>query len=246
MIKVVVGGATGKLGSLVCSLVQEQEDMRLFGAVVSPNSKNLGKEVAPGIRATDRLISAVEGADVYVDVTTPQAATETLSKVGRKGLCLVVGTTGLTKGTLGDLEISLLDNGASAVVTPNFSVGVNVFWKTCHDLAEQLTGYDVEIIEMHHNQKKDAPSGTAKKAAEIDLQCHQSGQDNLWKGGGGRREGERDRHPFRPWGGRGGGSYCGVRRKRREDRAHTSSTLSGDLRRRLCYGHQMGGGKERW
>lgn len=167
MIRVVVGGATGKLGSLVCALVQKQEDMKLVGAVVSPGSSSLGKEIAPGVKATDQLVSAVSGADVYVDVTSPQAAAENLRKIERKDLCLVVGTTGLSEDTMRSLSGSLRRNGTSAVVTPNFSIGVNVFWKACHDLAEQLDGYEVEIIEVHHDQKKDAPSGTAKRAADI-------------------------------------------------------------------------------
>jgi len=169
MIKVVVGGATGKLGSLVCELVQRQEDMRLVGAVVSEGSPSRGVEVAPGIVAVgaDRLAEAVSTADVYVDLTSPQAAQANLPRAARGGLSFVIGTTGIAPEALEGFEATLRSNGGSAVVAPNFSVGVNVFFKSCESLAKALPGYEVEIIEVHHDRKKDAPSGTAKQAAEI-------------------------------------------------------------------------------
>jgi 4-hydroxy-tetrahydrodipicolinate reductase len=169
MIKVVVGGATGKLGRLVCELVANQPDMRLIGGVVSAGSASVGTRLPSGpvIVGADRLAEAVADADVYVDLTTPAAAEANLSTAQRKGLNIVVGTTGLSEGSIAELEASLMANGTSAVVAPNFSVGVNVFFKACESLARSLPGYEVEIIEVHHDKKKDAPSGTARRAAEI-------------------------------------------------------------------------------
>jgi 4-hydroxy-tetrahydrodipicolinate reductase len=169
VIRVVVGGATGKLGSMVCSLVGEQEDMRLVGGVVSAGSESVGKLVGPDVYTvgSDRIAAAVENADVYVDLTSPPAAEKNLPAVRRKGLSYVIGTTGISTPALKSFESWVAVDGTSAVVAPNFSVGVNVFFKTCQQLGRVLPDYDVEIIEIHHNQKKDAPSGTAKKAAEI-------------------------------------------------------------------------------
>ena len=169
MISVVVGGATGKLGSLVCRLVSEQEDMKLSGAIVSEGSANIGREILPGVRCigADRLSEAVKDADVYVDLTSPSAIVKTLPAARRKGLNYVIGTTGIPKEVMETFEKNIAADGSGAVVTPNFSVGVNVFFKTCESLAAALKDYDIEIIETHHNQKKDAPSGTAKKAAEL-------------------------------------------------------------------------------
>jgi 4-hydroxy-tetrahydrodipicolinate reductase len=65
------------------------------------------------------------------------------------------------------MENAIRDNNVAAVITPNFSIGVNVFWGLLAEAAGRLSDYDIEIIEAHHNQKKDAPSGTAMKAAEI-------------------------------------------------------------------------------
>jgi 4-hydroxy-tetrahydrodipicolinate reductase len=169
LIKVVVGGATGKLGRLVCELVANQPDMQLVGGVVSPGSESIGRRLSSGaeIAGSDRLTDAVRDADVYVDLTSPAAAEMNLPAVRREGLNLVVGTTGLSAQSLASLEASLGADGTAAVVAPNFSVGVNVFFKTCQSLARALPGYDVEIVEVHHNMKKDAPSGTARRAAEI-------------------------------------------------------------------------------
>lgn len=169
MIRVVVGGATGKLGRLVCELVARQPDMKLTGGVVSAGSESVGQRLASGaeIVGADRLGEAVKGADVYVDLTAPSAAEANLPKAQRKELNIVVGTTGMSQEALTSLEASVRANGTAAVVAPNFSVGVNVFFKACESLAKALPGYDVEIIEVHHNMKKDAPSGTARRAAEI-------------------------------------------------------------------------------
>jgi len=83
------------------------------------------------------------------------------------GVNSVVATTGLSEEFLKRFEASVAESNVSAVQSPNFSVGVNVFWKMCGVLAAVLEDYDVEIIETHHDKKKDAPSGTAFKAAQI-------------------------------------------------------------------------------
>ncbi len=173
VIKVVVGGATGKLGSLVCSLVSYQPDMRLVGGLVSKGSERVGTEIAPGVRAQgmDSADEVLRDADVYVDLTSPAAAGENLPGLVRPGLNYVVGTTGIPEDVMVGLRSHLHEHGASAVVTPNFSVGVNVFFRTCETLARALRGYDVEIVEVHHSQKKDAPSGTARRAADIIAQA---------------------------------------------------------------------------
>lgn len=169
MIRVVVGGATGKMGSTICSLIQRQDDMRLVGGIVSASGGHVGTELAPGVSAVgeDRMTAVLSGVDVYVDVTSPDAAGKTLPRAVESGVNVVVGTTALDERTVRALREGIGARGLSAVLTPNFSIGVNVFWKTCGILAKALQDYDVEIVEVHHNMKKDAPSGTAKRAAEI-------------------------------------------------------------------------------
>ena len=169
MIKVVVGGASGRLGSMICDLVRQQSDMQLVAGVVSDTGSHAGKELAPGCKLfpASEIDRALERADVYVDVTSPSAAARNLMKVPPLGINCVVGTTSLPEELLKSFEASVLENNISAVVSPNFSVGVNVFWKMCGVLAAVLENYDIEIIETHHDKKKDAPSGTATKAAQI-------------------------------------------------------------------------------
>jgi 4-hydroxy-tetrahydrodipicolinate reductase len=168
-IRVCVAGATGKLGSMVCSLVQTHSEMRLVGAIVSASGGHIGKEIAPGVRAVgpEGLEAALRETDVFVDVTNPTVAPGNLAIATAMGVNCVVGTTGIGPEALNDISDMVSRHGISAVVSPNFSVGVNVFWKACEVLARSLDGYEVEIIEVHHDKKKDAPSGTAMRAADI-------------------------------------------------------------------------------
>lgn len=169
MIRVVVGGATGRLGSLICNSVRQQNDMQLVGGIVSQAGGHAGGEIAPGVLAygADHFAEALADADVYLDATNASAAEQNLLRVPSLGVNCVIGTTGLSEDFLKRFEGLVAENDVSAVVTPNFSVGVNVFWKMCGVLAAVLEEYDVEIIETHHDKKKDAPSGTALKAAHI-------------------------------------------------------------------------------
>jgi 4-hydroxy-tetrahydrodipicolinate reductase len=169
MIDVAVAGATGKLGSMVCSLVREQKDMRLTGTVVSAEGGKAGQELFPGLRAVgpEGLEELCGHCDVLVDVTNAAAAERNLPVAVRAGTNVVVGTTGLSPEFMAELRAAVAKGGRSAVVTPNFSIGVNVFWKVCQTLARALPDYEVEIIEMHHDRKKDAPSGTAARAAQL-------------------------------------------------------------------------------
>jgi len=169
MIDVAVAGATGKLGSMVCSLIREQADMRLVGAVVSAEGGKAGTEICPGVRAVgpDGLEELCHRCTVLVDVTNAAAAERNVPVAIKAGANVVVGTTGLSPVLLERMGAMVRAQGTSALVTPNFSIGVNVFWKACQTLARALPEYEVEIIEVHHDKKKDAPSGTAVKAAQL-------------------------------------------------------------------------------
>ena len=162
MTDVVVGGATGKLGNTICRMISESEDLNLVGAVVSEGSENIGKDVF-GVRASGRdgLLKLLENADVYVDVTAPGAAADTIADIPGTGCNLIVGTTSIPKEKLDLMAANTERFGTSSLVSSNFAIGVNVFWKVCEVLAEYLPDYDIEVIESHHSQKKDAPSGTA-------------------------------------------------------------------------------------
>jgi len=166
MINVALGGASGKMGHTICDIIQNSKDMRLVGAMIAPNEPMFGKEIYPGIiaKGQDSLDEVLENADVYVDITAPKAAANIITKIPAKGVNIVLGTTGISDDVLNKMRDEIAKNKTSAVHSANFAIGVNVFWKMCEILAASLNGYEIEVIEAHHNQKIDAPSGTAMEA----------------------------------------------------------------------------------
>ena len=163
MVNIVVGGATGKLGKLVCDLIVDSDDLKLTGAIVSKDGGNVGKELYPDIMAvtSDSLRSVLKDADIYVDLTTPAAASKIIGSVPETGTNLILGTTAVDATVIEQMTKNVERYDTSALVAANFAMGVNVFWKMCEILAASLPNYDIELVEAHHNMKKDAPSGTA-------------------------------------------------------------------------------------
>jgi len=175
MIKIAVTGACGKMGGLIIENVLKSKDMKLVCAI---DVTNIGRDIGEAMRINS-LNVPVEDAnniekaldksrpDVLIDFTIAHAAVKNVLACAKKKVNLVVGTTGFTKDQRESMERSIKENNVAAVISPNFSVGVNVFWGLLAEAAKRLSEYDIEIIEAHHNQKKDAPSGTAVKAAEV-------------------------------------------------------------------------------
>ncbi|VVB55652.1 4-hydroxy-tetrahydrodipicolinate reductase [uncultured archaeon] len=175
MIKIAVTGACGKMGGLIIENVLKSKDMKLVSAI---DVTNIGKDIGEVMR-TGKLDIPVTDAndienvlkkskpDILIDFTIAQAAVKNVTACAKNKVNLVVGTTGFTKEQRSIMDKAISENSISAVITPNFSIGVNVFWGLLAEAAKRLGDYDIEIIEAHHNQKKDAPSGTAMKAAEV-------------------------------------------------------------------------------
>ncbi|AEA47929.1 4-hydroxy-tetrahydrodipicolinate reductase [Archaeoglobus veneficus] len=170
MIRVAVAGAAGRMGRLIIKNVVEDKELELAQAFdVREVGKDAGELAGVGKTGVS-VIHASEmeeklDADVLVDFTTASAAVENIRIASQKGVKLVVGTTGFTEEQKKQIEEYC--KAVPAVVSPNFSVGVNVFWKLLEAAASYLSNYDVEIVEIHHRFKRDAPSGTAVKAAEV-------------------------------------------------------------------------------
>jgi len=175
MIKIAVTGACGRMGGLIIENVLKNKEMKLVCAI---DVSNIGKDIGDVMRIGSLNIPVADAGDidnvlakikpdVLVDFTIAQAAVKNVVAAARKKVNVVVGTTGFTPEQKEIMEKAIKDNGISAVITPNFSIGVNVFWGLLAEAAKRLSDYDIEIIEAHHNQKKDAPSGTAVKAAEV-------------------------------------------------------------------------------
>ncbi len=179
MIRVAVTGCAGNMGSKIVRTVEEQENMEVVLGIEMPNTplegKDLGEQIALGtmnvkITGSQNLKEALETVkpDVLVDFTIAKAAVETVKTCAECGVNVVVGTTGLNEEQLDIMHKAIKDNGIKAVISPNMATGVNVFFEIVGQVAKILgQEYDVEIIEAHHHNKQDAPSGTAIRAAEV-------------------------------------------------------------------------------
>ncbi|MGB9927965.1 MAG: 4-hydroxy-tetrahydrodipicolinate reductase [Methanosarcina sp.] len=175
MINAAVLGACGRMGSLIVENITSSPNMQLVAAF---DINNFGKDAGEfahvgnlGIQISDvkdlESVLKKTQADVLIDFTAPGATIINAPAAARSGVNLIIGTTGLTPEQRKVIDDAIKENQVSAVISPNYSVGVNVFFKILREAAKYLPDYDIEIIEAHHNQKKDAPSGTALKAADV-------------------------------------------------------------------------------
>jgi 4-hydroxy-tetrahydrodipicolinate reductase len=164
MIKVVVCGALGKMGRTVAEEIAGDAGLALVGAIVSPGNAGLGSKIA-GVEVTADLAGALLGAGVVVDFTNPKAALEHIAQCAEALTAAVVGTTGFTSD-----ELAIAKRAAAKIpliISPNMSAGVNLMFKIVEDVSRALPDFDAEIVEIHHNKKKDAPSGTAARLADV-------------------------------------------------------------------------------
>jgi 4-hydroxy-tetrahydrodipicolinate reductase len=167
MIKVGVTGAAGRMGNLIAKLVLEDKDLKLVGVTERKDSPLIGKEFAEGVKFYSSIRDFPEKPDVVIDFTVPQATLGLLKDAEDLRIALVVGTTGFSDEERKRIEE--VSEKIPVVFSPNMSLGVNLLFKLVAEVTEVLKdkGYDIEIFEIHHRFKKDAPSGTAVKLAEI-------------------------------------------------------------------------------
>ncbi len=170
-LKVIVNGALGKMGRETLKAVEEDNELVLVGAV---DVKSKGESVAEltGLAGVNinleqdlEKILAREKPDVMVDFTNPQAVFNNARLTLEKGVACVIGTTGLNDIELKQLDKLAGENQTGVAVIPNFAIGAVLMMKFAREAAVYFP--DVEIIELHHDQKMDAPSGTAIKTAEM-------------------------------------------------------------------------------
>ena len=169
--RVIVIGASGRLGSRVCELAHADDAFALVGAVVRAGSAHAGRAAAaerPGrasVQNTDSTaVFGASGADVVIDVATGAGTATAIETAQRVGCALLVCSTGLGERVVRALRE---ESASRAVLTAaNTSVGIAALSELTRRAAAMLSGYDCSIVESHHNQKKDAPSGTALRLAE--------------------------------------------------------------------------------
>lgn len=164
-LRVAVHGASGRMGRVIVQLVQEAEDLTLHAAIDAEDSPQLGRDAGElagvktlGVAITDR-IDALAGADVVVDFSLPRALPRLLDTLEKQRIALVLATTGLDDAS--HARIAKLAGLVPLVAAPNYSTGVAVLYHLAEQAAALLPEFDMEIIEMHHRHKVDAPSGTA-------------------------------------------------------------------------------------
>jgi len=156
------------MGTLVIQEASRIEGMELVAGL---DAVGAGKPLQGGVLVKDasqlEQVLKETRPDVLIDFTIAKAAVKNVCIAASLGVDLVVGTTGISSEQHSEMR-EAIEGNVAAVITPNFSVGVNLFWKLVADAAAALKGYDfdIEIIEAHHNQKKDAPSGTALATLE--------------------------------------------------------------------------------
>lgn len=170
-IRVVVSGAGGKMGREVLRAVVGAEDMELVGAVdPSFAGSDAGELAGQGrwdVEVSGSLAAALEAAraDCVVDFTAPDAVFGNVMTALEAGTRVVFGTTGLKDEELSAIDRAARERGLGVIHAPNFAIGAVLMMRFAAEAARYME--HAEIIELHHDQKKDAPSGTAIKTAEL-------------------------------------------------------------------------------
>ena len=149
--KVLVNGAKGKMGSETVKAVSKESDLELVGKT------DLGDDLAKAI--------AKSKASVVVDFTQPDSVMKNVKTILENKVHAVVGTTGLTQDNLAEIKKLCAENNVNCIVAPNFAIGAVLMMKFAQEAVKHMP--QVEIIELHHDKKVDAPSGTALKTAEL-------------------------------------------------------------------------------
>jgi 4-hydroxy-tetrahydrodipicolinate reductase len=170
--RVVIAGSGGRMGQTLIEALLAQPDLVLVGALDVAASPLAGRDAgerfarATGVAISADVAGALRNADVLIDFTRPEATVEHVAACAAAGVAAVVGTTGLSEVDRSQLAVHA--RAVPIVYAPNMSVGINVLLKLAAIAAQRLgDGYDVEIVEMHHRHKVDAPSGTALQLGRV-------------------------------------------------------------------------------
>jgi 4-hydroxy-tetrahydrodipicolinate reductase len=158
--RVIVHGATGRMGARLRELGALDAAISIVGAADERDTDAAQRPGPTPVKAHEIRVSA----DVVIDFSSDHGAAAAIELADRAGAALLVGTTGLSSGTLDALRAA--SSRRAVLVAPNTSLGVAVLARLAADAARALgPGYDISIVEAHHNRKKDAPSGTALRLA---------------------------------------------------------------------------------
>jgi len=169
MIKLGLTGACGKMGRRIFELALNDKDLEVALALEKKGTPLIGREI--GKLKVSSNLDGLFLVDVLIDFSDPSAADEHLDYVAKYKKALVLGTTGLSDAQRN--KVQEIARVVPVVFSPNMAIGMNVLFHMLPEIAKKLgPDYSVEIVEAHHKQKKDAPSGTAKKLAEVISQAN--------------------------------------------------------------------------
>jgi 4-hydroxy-tetrahydrodipicolinate reductase len=164
MIKLGISGVCGRMGRRIFELASLDKEFEIMFALEKKGTHFIGKTLG-----NLKISSSSDGIfliDVFVDFTTPEATESNLDYIAKYKKALVLGTTGLNE--IQTKKVQEISKIVPIIFSPNMSVGVNVLFGILPEIAKRLgPDYGIEIVEAHHKAKKDAPSGTAKKFAQI-------------------------------------------------------------------------------
>lgn len=179
MIRVLVNGALGRMGSEVVKKVCAEADLEIAALVDIKNGTVTVDDKSYSVETDLETAIASSKPDVVVDFTRPDVVMGNLRKVLNKGIYAVVGTTGFSEADLKELDELALNNNTALLIAPNFALGAVVMMKLACEAAKYFP--HVEIVEKHHDKKLDAPSGTAiitaQKISEVRAAMQQGNPD---------------------------------------------------------------------
>ncbi len=174
MINVIIAGISGRMGRNIAKMVERHPQLQLVAAFDTAECEYKGRDAgelisgkANGVIIEGSLEAVIDKGDVIIDFTFHNATLQFARLAAKYGKAMVIGTTGLSAEEESELQ-QLAKQGFACVYAPNMSVCVNVLFQLAKKTAAILgEDFDIEIVEAHHNKKKDAPSGTALKLAEM-------------------------------------------------------------------------------
>ena len=165
---IVVAGASGRMGQAIIRVINASPDAKLVGAIERSGADSIGKDAGElagvgdsGVLITDDINSVLSNADAIIDFTTPETSVALSKLSAQNGLIHIIGTTGCSSEQ--DAEIAQAGETARVVKSGNMSLGINLLSVLVEQAAKALedADWDIEVLEMHHKHKVDAPSGTA-------------------------------------------------------------------------------------
>jgi 4-hydroxy-tetrahydrodipicolinate reductase len=173
MIKAIVSGACGRMGQTLVRAISKTDDIKVVAALEAKDHSSFGKDIGRivgleklGILVVDDLNNVIEEGDVIIEFTNTETTLEHLRTAVEYNKAIVIGTTGFSEEQAKEIKKLAVD--VPCVMAPNMSVGVNMLFKTVREIAPILgDDYDIEIIEAHHRTKREAPSGTAMRIADV-------------------------------------------------------------------------------